>query len=157
MLDFLIEGQNQKMIYESLFRFSALWYSVYVTKNFDTWNNRKKMIQETGENKFYHPREIWWCSLGVNVGYEQDGTSKDFQRPVLVLKGFSKKVCIVVPLTTSQKTNPFHVPVGVIDGKQAFVITSQVRLVDTKRFSNKLTIIERKTFETIRKAVKDLL
>jgi mRNA interferase MazF len=128
-----------------------------VIKDFETWNTTKKYLQESGENKFYHPREIWWCSLGVNVGFEEDGTSSEFQRPVLVLRGFSKQVCLVIPLTTSQKTNPFHMPVGLIDGKRAFAIISQLRLVDTKRFTNKVTVIDQKVFEIIRKAVKDLL
>ena len=27
-----------------------------------------------GENKFYKPKEVWWCNLGINVGFEQDGS-----------------------------------------------------------------------------------
>jgi len=128
-----------------------------VIKDFETWNTKKKALQESGEHKFYHPREVWWCSLGVNVGFEEDGTSIGFQRPVLVLRGFSKEVCLIVPLTTSLKTNPYHVPVGIIERKKAFAIISQLRLIDTKRFTNKLTVIDQKTFEVVRKAVKDLL
>ena len=41
-------------------------------KDFNEWNTQKKTIHNSGENKFYHPRDIWWCSLGTNVGFEQD-------------------------------------------------------------------------------------
>lgn len=126
-------------------------------KDFDSWNNFKKYINNDLENKFYHPRDIWWCSLGLNIGYEQDGTGKKFERPVLILKGFNKFVCLVVPLTTSEKKNKYLLPVDKVDNKEAQAIVSQVRLVDTKRLSNKIDVLNKEKFEEIRKAIKDLL
>jgi len=127
-------------------------------KDFDNWNNEKKRIHETEENRFYKVREIWWCSIGLNVGFEEDGTSKEYQRPVLVLKGFSRQVCWAIPLTTSTKENPYHIKVGAIENnRESFAIISQLRLIDTKRFTDRLTILDEKIFETIRKAVRDLI
>ncbi len=126
-------------------------------KDFDSWGKEKKNLEEYGENKFYHPRDIWWCSLGLNIGFEQDGTGKDYDRPVLVLKGFSKNVCLIVPLTTSTKKNPYHVSAGIVDGKDSFAIISQIRLVDTKRLTNKLAVLEVERFDLIKKAIKDFL
>ncbi len=125
-------------------------------KDFDTWNSAKKIINE-GLNVFYKIREIWWCRLGVNVGYEEDGKGKDLERPVLVIRGFSRHVCLIVPLTTSTKSNPYHFPVGIVDGKPAFAIISQIRLIDTKRFLGRLGILDKPTFEIIRKAIKDMI
>ena len=126
-------------------------------KDFDTWNKNKKQIHTEAENKLYHKQEVWWCSLGVNVGFEQDGMGTEHERPVLILKGFSKHVCLVVPLTTSTKKNPYHISLGIIDGKESFAITSQIRLIDTKRLINKIGFVNHDIFETIRKAVKELL
>ncbi|MFA5838590.1 MAG: type II toxin-antitoxin system PemK/MazF family toxin [Candidatus Paceibacterota bacterium] len=126
-------------------------------KDFDSWNNQKKSIHSDGENKFYHSREMWWCSLGVNVGFEQDGTGEENQRPVLILKGFNKNVCLIVPLTTSHKKNIYNISVGVVDKKKAFAIISQIRLIDTKRLANKIGMLDKTQFETIKKAVKDLI
>ena len=126
-------------------------------KNFDQWNEHKKYMHVETERKFYHPREVWWCSLGVNVGFEEDGTGSEFERPVLILKGFSKEVCLIVPLTTSTKVNPYHVKVGIVDNREAFAIISQIRLIDTKRLSNKVGRLKEKKFEEIKKAVKGLL
>lgn len=128
-----------------------------MSKNFDKWNNEKKNIHQNGSNKFYKAKEIWWCSLGLNIGFEQDGTSKDYQRPVLVLKGFSRQVCWVIALTTSKKKNPYHISVGIIDGEESFAILSQIRLVDTKRFTDRLVVLDTKTFDKIRKAIKGLI
>jgi len=126
-------------------------------KDFDRWNTDKKRIHASGEIKLYREREVWWLSLGLNVGYEQDGTSKEYQRPVLILKGFSRFVCLIIPLTTSKKKNPYHVSAGIVDGKEAFAIISQLRLVDTRRLVNKVCTLNREVFEDIRKAVKAIL
>ncbi|MDP3764804.1 MAG: type II toxin-antitoxin system PemK/MazF family toxin [bacterium] len=93
----------------------------------------------------------------MNVGFEQDGTGEGFSRPVLILKGFSRQVCLVVPLTTSTKKNIYHVSAGVVDRLQAVAIISQVRLIDTKRLYKQIGTLDKEVFENIRKAVKDML
>jgi len=42
-------------------------------KNFDFWNEVKKGLNSQGTTKFYRKGEIWGCSLGINIGFEQDG------------------------------------------------------------------------------------
>ncbi|MCW3105817.1 MAG: hypothetical protein JWQ09_323 [Segetibacter sp.] len=125
-------------------------------KDFNAWNKEKQEIHRTRTNKFYHPRDIWWCSLGLNVGFEQDGTGANYERPVLIMKGFSKHVCLVIPLTTSQKKNSYYIPIGIIDGKVAAAIISQIRLIDTKRFMEKIAVLDEGTFQSIKKAVREL-
>lgn len=125
-------------------------------KDFDSWNLKKKEI-DNNEPNFYKARDIRWCSLGVNIGYEQDGTSDSYKRPVLIIKGFSRNVCLVVPLTTSKKKNPYHIEVGAVEGKLAFAITSQLRLIDTKRLHDRLSILDKQKFEEIRKAIRLLI
>ena len=127
-------------------------------KDFDSWNEEKKRTNANEEYlPLYYEREIRWCRLGVNVGFEQDGTGRSFSRPVLVFKGFSRRVCLVIPLTTSTKRNRYHVSVGNIGGKKAAAIISQLRLIDTRRLDQHIVTLDKKTFERIRKAVKDLL
>jgi len=134
------------------------WYNrlIMSKKDFDTWNGFKKDINKT-EGKLYKQRDIWWCSLGVNVGFEQDGTGKEYERPVVVLRGFNKAVCLVVPLTTSTKENKYHVALGKVDNKPAAAIISQVRLVDTRRFVDKIGMLNKEKFEELKNAVKGLL
>lgn len=77
-------------------------------KDFDSWNEEKKTLHKKNEEIFYHEREIWWCSLGLNVGYEQNGTGKLYDRPVIVLKGFSPHSCVVIPLPGRKKEGKFY-------------------------------------------------
>ena len=61
-------------------------------KDFDNWNKEKKILESTAnETLVFHEREIWWCSIGLNVGDEQDGKNDYFERPVLVIRKFNKK------------------------------------------------------------------
>lgn len=106
-------------------------------KNFDTWNTLKKKTNDK-KNRFYSEREVWWCLVGVNVGSEQDGSGAMFLRPVLVLTSCGKEICLIVPLTTSTQKHPLRVPVGLVSGKPATAILSQLRVADTKRFVEKV-------------------
>jgi mRNA interferase MazF len=127
-------------------------------KKFDTWNEVKKKTDSRTDRLLYKKREIRWCKLGVNVGYEQDGTGEGFARPVLIIKDFNQHVCLAVPLTTSQKANPYHVKIGNFDNAQeSFAIISQLRLIDTKRLYKKVAMVDEKTFADVIKAIKDML
>jgi mRNA-degrading endonuclease toxin of MazEF toxin-antitoxin module len=92
----------------------------------------------------------------MNVGFEQDGTGTGFERPVLIIRGFSAEVCLALPLTTSLKENPYHVSAGIVAGRQAYAIISQIRLIDTRRLVEKIGFIDKIDFTHIRKAVRDL-
>jgi mRNA interferase MazF len=126
-------------------------------KDFAGWNALKTRIHNVEEQKLYHERELWWCSLGANVGFEQDGTGREFQRPVLILKGMSRQTCYVIPLTTSATQHKHRVPIGLVEDKQAVALMSQIRLVDTKRLINKIAFLDQEIFARVRKAAKDLL
>ncbi len=42
-------------------------------KYFDGWNDKKKYLHEEKQRPFFKEGEMWFASLGVNMGYEQDG------------------------------------------------------------------------------------
>ena len=128
-----------------------------IKKDFDSWNKQKKAIHNLGTNKFYRKREIWWCDLGVNIGFEQDGAGGYNRRPVLILKGLSKNTCIAIPLTASLKKHPMRIFLGMMGNKKVSAIISQMRVVDTKRLIRKIEDLNKEKFEEIRKAVKTLI
>src|SRR3989344_8021848 len=126
-------------------------------KDFDGWNEHKKETNSREDTLLYRERDVRWCRLGTNVGFEQDGTGRDHSRPVLVLRAFSRSVCLIIPLTTSTKQNPYHVSVGIIGKRSAFAIISQLRLIDTKRLDQKISTLDKNSFKDVRKAVKAIL
>ncbi|MEZ5059725.1 MAG: hypothetical protein R2879_22050 [Saprospiraceae bacterium] len=42
-------------------------------KNFDAWNDLKKLVNERNELFYINKREIRYTYLGVNIGFEEDG------------------------------------------------------------------------------------
>lgn len=103
-------------------------------KNFDNWNTEKKRLENIGHDTLaFHEREIWWCSIGINLGDEQDGKNELFERPVLVIKKFNNKVAWVLPMSTQKKDGIYYHYLE-HEGKTFTVILSQLRLISVKRF-----------------------
>lgn len=128
-----------------------------MTKDFDLWNEKKKELHIRAGAPFFHEREIWWCSIGVNIGSEQDGSDDEYSRPVLVLKGLSKETFLAVPLTTSTKSHFMRPSIGRVEGEEAHALLSQIRIVDTKRLVRKISYLDKEIFESIRKTIKGML
>jgi len=126
-------------------------------KDFDNWNILKQNINNKRKAiPFYKIRQIWWCNLGTNIGVEEDGKGSKHLRPVLIFYSFGRKLCWVIPLTTSYKLHLLRIPVGKINGKFNFALISQLRPIDTKRLYNRIGIISNHKFDKIKKALKNL-
>ncbi|MEK7069101.1 MAG: type II toxin-antitoxin system PemK/MazF family toxin [Patescibacteria group bacterium] len=126
------------------------------SKEFDRWNGKKKVVHtaDTSDVYFYE-REVWWVYLGANVGFEQDGTGEEFERPVLIIKKFNPNVFIGVPLSTTEKTGKYYFSIGEVESKHATAILSQIRLLDAKRLINRAGIIDSNTFDALVLALVD--
>ena len=125
-------------------------------KDFDEWNKKKKQIQKKDVELYYHTREIWWCYLGLNVGCEQDGGEEQFLRPVVIIRAFGYSSCLIIPLTKSCKKHSLRIPVGEVLDEKATAILSQMKVIDTKRLLEKIGVLNKDTFLTLRKAVRNL-
>ncbi len=126
-------------------------------KDFDGWNIEKRALHAGGKKTFCHPREIWWCALGVNIGFEQDGTGKNFDRPILVIRGFNENIFWGVALTGRKKQGKFYFPIGLIEGREASVVLSQIRIIDTKRLIRKMATINDAIFQELKNALQRTL
>ncbi len=129
-------------------------------KNFDTWNEIKKEYDR--KDRLVNPvymkeREIWWLSLGLNIGDEEDGKGELFERPIVVVKKFNNNLFWGCALSTKIKeNNPYYVKINTQSGVQSIVI-SQLRLYDTKRLQEKFDIVSKEDFYKIKTAIKSLL
>ncbi|MBP9697943.1 MAG: type II toxin-antitoxin system PemK/MazF family toxin [Candidatus Moranbacteria bacterium] len=126
-------------------------------KDFDGWNERKKKVNNKRVAPYFEIREVWWCSLGLNVGFEQDGTSNLYRRPVLVLKKWSSDTCLILPVTSSLSRHPYRISIGTIGGRASYVIVSQAKTIDARRFGEKITTLDSEHFEYVRKTTRESL
>ena len=126
-------------------------------KDFTLWNQVKAELEERNIPVDFREREIWFCSLGLNLGHEQDGKHERSLRPVIVVKKFNNDIFWGVPLSHVQKTGLYYHPI-VWDNNNSSAIISQLRLLDQKRLFRKIGIVSREEFMDIKiKAIKLLL
>ena len=111
-------------------------------KDFDGWNEEKIQAHAKEKRVFFHEREVWWCTLGVNIGFEQDGKGERFVRPVLVFKKFNNEAFWAIPLSTIMKKGKFYAPLYMEDGMKRVAILSQLRFMDGKRLIDKIGFID---------------
>jgi|SRR3989338_7655503 len=132
-------------------------------KDFEKWIPLKQALNNTDEPRlFFHEREVWYCHLGENIGFEQDGQGDQFLRPVIVLRKFNNEIFWGIPLTRSNKTLPFYFSFIIqseIDqnNEKSTAILSQIRLVDCKRLRRMIGYISEEDFKILKKKLKALL
>ena len=126
-------------------------------KDFDRWNELKKKLHIRNEEILFHEREIWWCSLGINVGFEENGKNEMFERPVLILRKFNKYILWIIPLTRSKKDGDYYYRITQGEEDDSVVILSQIRLISSKRLLRKMRMLKEPEFEDIKNKVKKFL
>lgn len=131
---------------------------------FNEWNSEKQIIDSLNNREFFiNPREIWFTKMGVNIGFEENG-KEEFTRPVLVLKKVGN-LFFTVALTTKGKDNKFYHLFKEIDLHENHTknincsssILSQVKVMDKKRFEEKIGTVSKDEFKIIKEKLTALL
>jgi len=97
--------------------------------------------------------EVFWVNLDPTVGSEINKI-----RPALVISNDSgnehSQRIIVAPITSSvKKVYPFEIKIK-IAAKEGKVLLDQLRSIDKKRLSKKLSVLDYETMKLVNKALK---
>lgn len=125
-------------------------------KLYDTWNHNKKLLSKESRKILFKEGDIWWCSLGINLGTESFGKGKTFHRPVLVIKKLSRDSCIVIPLTTKEKMGTWFEEIT-IHGERRWAMVYQIRMLHTKRFQRRIATLDYFYFMKVKEKLEELL
>ncbi|MDB5190132.1 MAG: hypothetical protein JWN49_458 [Parcubacteria group bacterium] len=128
-----------------------------MSKDFYEWGKEKRRLHESATWKTFYEQEIWWCSLGINIGYEEDGKHDQYERPVLIIKKFNRDILWVLPLTHAPKNNKYYYKLSAGIEQDSSVILSQIRLISSKRLKRFMYKISLQQFNEIIGLVKGLL
>lgn len=125
---------------------------------FSDWCKLKNKIhfKPLPDIPYFYEKEVWWCSLGKNIGYEEDGKNDDYSRPVVILKIFSREVLWALPLTTRDKVGKYYHQYE-YGGKKYSVILSQLRLISSKRLIRKVGYMPETEFSEMKRRIKELI
>lgn len=115
------------------------------------WLKKQIQISDRVKNPPHiHEREIWWCHVGYNIGYEEMGKGEHFQRPVLILKKFNNNLFMGVLLSSKLKEDNKHYKKITFDNKEISAMISQTRTMDSKRLIEKMGTLDQKDFELVK-------
>ena len=124
-------------------------------KDFNSWNTIKQNLDKVEVSVDFHIREIWFCSVGCNIGIEENGKHENFERPVLILKKFNKNMLLIAPLTSNHRDLPFY---HLLNYETiSSVMLSQIKIIDTRRLIRKVRTISEKEFLIIKDKIRKII
>ena len=120
------------------------------------WVRVKTFLNALVNRPQFNEKEVWWCTLGVNVGDEENGKGDQFTRPVVVVKKFNKKLFLGIPLTGTVNNNDYYHKV-MFKGKAQSAMISQVRALDSKRMQVLMGKMNEADFKSLKEAAREKL
>src|SRR3989344_2437572 len=103
-------------------------------KEFDKWNKVKKNLDSSEQGIVFYERQIWWGSVGINVGTENDGKGEKFIRPIYILKKINSKSFVGIPLSSILREDDAHVSFY-FNYDFSTAVISQIKVFDKKRLN----------------------
>jgi len=124
-------------------------------KDFDAWNRVKKQLDGIEKPPFFNQREIWWCSVGLNIGSELYGKGRLFTRPVLVLHKQGRYTFLGAPMSTKLKERKDYYQLN-FKGEMVSVLLQEIRKYDARRLADKMGKVSEGRFSKIQKAAMQI-
>jgi len=101
-------------------------------QKFDNWNEIKQTIQNKDLIPFKQG-EIYFMSVGQNIGHEVYGKKELYLRPVLVYRKLSKQTFIGIPLSSKEKDGTYFFTFRYTKKTLSTALLNQIRVFDIKR------------------------
>ena len=115
------------------FRRAELMYATLCQDRFDEWNRLKKQLSQKSKIIDFYEGNIYFMSIGKNVGHEVYGKDKLFLRPVLVYKKLTKTTFLGIPLTSQVKKGSYFFEFSYKKDKVSIALLHQMRVYDIRR------------------------
>lgn len=116
---------------------------------FRSWLKLKITLWSKPSAVVFKQADIWWCSLGMNLGEEIFGKGPKFARPILVFRKFTRNSFLGLPLTTQEKQGSWYAEIT-IKNKKNWIMLNQARILDKKRLIRRIGSLNGKDFEEIK-------
>ena len=135
---------------------STVGYSAVMRNDYDDWNMVKQHLQASEGEILFREGEVWWCHIGLNLGYELYGKGDKFWRPVVILQKHNRHTFLGLPMGSTVKENKFYYPLHV-RGREGCVRFDQARVLSAKRLANRMIKLPSHQFAALRQAYRDCL
>ena len=102
-------------------------------KKLEQWSKLKLTLNNINKNIKIKQGEIYFLSIGQNIGYETYGKKKLFLRPVLIYKKLTKSTFVGIPLTSKEKIGSYFYSFKYKQDILSTAMFNQIRVFDIKR------------------------
>lgn len=126
-----------------------------MAKDFTNWHKLKAKLEIIDFSLLFSEKEVWWCSIGVNIGSEEDGKNEKLERPVIIFRKFSHDTFWALPLTSKIKRGKFFYPLE-FQNVLRTVMLSQLRILSSRRLQRRIGKISDKQFQRIKRALNGI-
>ena len=126
-------------------------------KKFDEWNELKKKLDKR-TNLNFSPRlwEIWYVNIWVNIWNESLWKWDTFKRAVLITKILWNMFLGFFMTTKWKDNNSFYLRISnKYFNKKSYIIKSQLKSLDKRRFIKKIWKLSNKDLFEIKKELKN--
>lgn len=103
-----------------------------LVQKFQEWCAQKVALHFLPHRPQFRQGEVWWCKIGMNIGDEIYGKGSHFQRPVLILKKYTKNIFLAIPFSTVEHKGTWYVETE-LGGMRRWAILNQARTMDALR------------------------
>lgn len=117
-------------------------YGILNKDVYDEWNSVKKLIHKKEKTLHFRQRDIYFISVGRNIGQESYGKKELFLRPVLIYKKLSHTSFIGIPLTSKIKEGSYYFSFNYKKDVISTAMFNQIRVFDIRRAYYKSGIIK---------------
>jgi mRNA interferase MazF len=124
-------------------------------KKFREWLGLKEQVDSSTRRPSAKEGELWWASVGINIGREIDGKNSGFSRPVLVLKKLSSDLYLVAPATSRAHSGNWFIPFRHGD-KISIACLQQIRVIDRKRLLRRIARVDTDDYHRVKLAIRTL-
>ncbi|MEK9159763.1 MAG: type II toxin-antitoxin system PemK/MazF family toxin [Patescibacteria group bacterium] len=125
-------------------------------KKFLEWIGLKERLHSiVHEAPHVSEGEIWWVSIGENVGAEINGKNYLFSRPAIIFRKLTHGFYFVIPVTTQLRTGTWYVSFSQ-QGREMTACLQHARSVDHRRLSTRLGELDEVDYKRVKNGFQKL-
>jgi len=117
-------------------------------KDFGGWMKIKEKIHYGGKIRSIKEGEVWWGSVGENVGVEICGKGRTYTRPVIVFKKLNRYSFWAIPLTSKEHIGSWYASFD-FQGNVETATLAQIQCMSVSRLHRKIGQLSVKDFELV--------
>ena len=136
---------------------AELMYQALHQNRYDKWNILKQKLHNKDEIINFYQGNIYFMSIGHNIGSESYGKGNFFLRPVLVYKKLTKTIFLGIPLTSGEKDGSYYFSFRYKKDKTSTAMLNQMRTFDIRRSEYLSGKINKNTYKNLENKLEEFM